>query len=128
MAGMELEQVVVVVIEIKRTALAGHTLTRRTYFKSKRFHLRFICFELGVLDLEGDVVVGPRWQWLTLHDCDPEIADLEKFLARDGEGFLAAGIDFTGAENTGQNARHPFQIANHKCHVRQSFDHSAASP
>src|ERR1700685_4064759 len=124
---MELEQVVVIVIEIKRTALAVHTLTRRPYFKPHGLDLRLIGFEFGVFDLEGDVVVSPRRQRLALHHRDPEIAELEEFFARDGEGFFAARIDLPGAEDARENARHPIEIADDKSHVRQPFDHSAAS-
>src|SRR5579862_5263083 len=111
---MELEQVIIVVVEIKRAALARNALTRRAYFKSERLHLRLIGFERGVFDLEGDVIVGPRRQRLALHHRDPEIADLEEFFARDGESFFAARIDFPCIENTGQDAGHPLQIADYK--------------
>src|SRR5580658_9937676 len=124
---MELEQMIVVVIEIERAALAGYTLARRAYFKPHGLDLRLIGFELGVFDLEGDMVIAPRRQRLAFHHRDPEIADLEEFLAGDGECAFAARIDFPGAENTGQDARHPLQIADDASHVRQPFDHSAAS-
>src|SRR5580700_10774930 len=125
---MELEQVVVIVIEIKRTALAVHTLTRRPYYKPHGLDLRLIGFEFGVFDLEGDVVVSPRRQRLALHHRDPEIAELEEFFARDRECLFAARIDFPRAENADEYARHPLQIADAKGQVRQARNHSAASP
>ena len=70
-ARMKLEQVVVIVVKIKGTALAGDAAPRLPHGNAGLRQPLFIGLKLAVADLEGNVVVRLFRQGRPFHDDEP---------------------------------------------------------
>ena len=69
------------------------------------------------------MVVSLVWQWVSLHDGNPKVADQKELLARDREHCIAARIDLPRIKDGCEECCHAIKIPDDEGDMAETFDH-----